>query len=194
MHCCSEAVKRFCMADIMAPSQSSQLVGHAACPRSLLTRILAVWLYTRSQGHTPGRNRRDAGTHISVVNVLEVQHERSPRSPPHARMSFIHDRWSWSLDLQCCEWTVESFSSLQGSDVFAAAVMRVFARVSKCFCSRWCVSLSLLRVPPSRLIHPLLKCGGKLARHELEVKALNQRVGVLVYLLQTEGSRSAPSL
>ena len=102
-------------------------------------------------------------------------------------MNFIHGRWSWSLDLQCCEWTVQSFSNLQGSDVFAAAVMRVFARVSKCCCSRWCVSLSLLRVPPSRLIHPLLKCGGKLARHELEVQALDQRVGVLVFLLQTEG-------
>ena len=96
MHCCSEAVKRFCMTDTMAPSQSSQIVGHAACPRSLLTRILALCWYTRSQGHTPGRNRRNAGTHISVVNVLEVQHEISPRSPPRARMSFIHDRWSLS--------------------------------------------------------------------------------------------------
>ena len=37
------------------------------------------------------------------------------------------------------------------------------------------------------LIHPLLKCGGKLARHELEVQALDQRVEVLVFLLQTEG-------
>ena len=146
---------------------------------------LLVHAFTRT--HTPGRNRRNAGTHISVVNVLEVQHEISPRSPRRARMSFSHDRWSLSLDFQCCEWTVQSFSNLQGSDVVVAALLRVFARVSKCCCSRWCVSLSLLRLPPSRLIHPLLKCGGKLARHELEVQALNQRVGVLVFLLQTEG-------